>query len=61
MELLGVFYDLKSQLLENEEHIIEDIEGRTIEEKTTFVINWFIHNEIPDKPKSSTYFDSKGR
>ena len=51
MELLGVFYDLKSQLLENEEHIIKDIEGRIIEEKTSNAINWFIHNEIPDKSK----------
>ena len=59
MELLGVFYNLKSQLLENEEHIIKDIEGRTIEEKTTNVINWFMHNKMPDKPKSPTSFDSK--
>ena len=59
MELLGEFYNLKLQYLENEEHIIKDIEGRTIEEKTTNVINWFIHNEIPDKPRSPTSFDSK--
>ena len=58
MELLGEFYDLKSQLLENEEHIIKDIEGRTTEEKTTNVITWFMHNEM-DKPKSPTSFDSK--
>ena len=35
MQLLGEFYDLKSKLLESEENIIKDIEGRTIEEKTT--------------------------
>ena len=59
MQLLGQFYDLKSKLLESEENIIKNIEGRTIEEKTTNVINWFMHNEVSDKPKSSTSFDSK--
>jgi len=59
MELLGEFHDLKSQLLENEELIIKGIKGRTIEEKTMNLISWFMHNEMPDKPKSPTSFDSK--
>ena len=59
MQLLGEFYDLKSNFLESEENIIKDIEGRTIEEKTTNVINWFMHNDVSDKPKTSTPFDSK--
>ena len=33
MQLLGEFYDLKSKLLESEENIINDIQGKTIEEK----------------------------
>ena len=33
MQLLGEFYDLKSKLLESEERIINDIQGKTIEEK----------------------------
>ena len=45
MQLLGEFYDLKSKLLESEENI-ENIEGRTIEEKTTNVINWFMFNDV---------------
>ena len=57
MELLGEFHDLKSQLLENEELIIKGIKGRTIEEKTMNLISWFMHNEMPDKPKSTISFD----
>ena len=59
MQLLGEFYDLKSKLLESEENIIKDIEGRTIEEKTTNVINWFMFNDVSNEPKTSTLFDSK--
>ena len=59
MKLLGEFYDLKSKLLESEENIIKDIEGRTIEEKTTNIINWFIFNDVSNEPKTSILFDSR--
>ena len=50
MKLLGEFYDLKSKLLESEEKIVNNMKGKTIEEKTYNIIKWFIHNEILDKP-----------
>ena len=57
MELLGEFHDLKSQFLENEELISKGVKGRTIEEKTMNLISWFMHYEMPDKPKSTISFD----
>ena len=59
VQLLGEFYDLKSKLLQREENIINNIEGRTVEEKTTNLIKWFMHNDVSDKLKSATAFDSK--
>ena len=59
LQLLGEFYDLKSKLWESEENIINDTKGRTIEEKTTNVINWFMFNDVSNEPKTSTLFDSK--
>ena len=53
MQLLGEFHDLKSKLLENEEEVVNEIEGRTIEGKTTNIIKWFMHNDVSDKPKHS--------
>ena len=56
---IAEFQELKSQLLENEERIIKDIEGNTIEERTMNLITWFMHNDISDiseKPKSTTSF-----
>ena len=53
MKLLSEFYDLKSKLLENEEQIIKDMQGNSIEEKTVNIIDWFIHNEVKEKPKSN--------
>ena len=61
MKLLSEFYDLKSKLLENEEQIVKDMQGNSIEEKTVNIIDWFIHNEVKEKPKSnpSSTFKSK--
>ena len=39
MKLLAEFYDLKSNLLESEEKIVNDMKGKTIEEKTYNIIN----------------------
>ena len=61
MQLQGEFYDFKSKLLESKENIINDIEGKTIEEKNSNIIKWFMHNEVSDKPKSATSLDSKVR
>ena len=52
MKLLSEFYHLKSKLLENEEKIINDIQGNSIEEKASNIINWFMHNEVKEKPKN---------
>ena len=46
--------------MENEERIIKDIEGKTIEERTMNLITWFMHNDISDisdKPKSTISFE----
>jgi hypothetical protein len=59
MKPLSEFYDLKSKLLENEEKIINNIQGNSIEEKASNTINWFIHNEVKDKPKSNHSSTSK--
>ena len=59
MKLLSEFYDLKSKLLESEEKIINDIQGNSIEEKTSNIINWFMHNEVTNKPKSNPSSTSK--
>ena len=45
--------------MESKENIIKDIDGRTIEEKTTNVIKWCMHNDVSYKQKSTTSFDSK--
>ena len=54
MKLLSEFYDLKSKLLENEAQIIKDMQGNTIEEKTSNIINWFMHNKMKKKPKKQS-------
>ena len=59
MSLQGEFYDLKSNLLESEEKIVNDMKGKTIEEKTSNIIKWFIHNKIPDKPITTPSCRSK--
>ena len=46
VQLLREFFDLKSKLLENEEDEVNEIVGRTIEEKTTNIIEWFMHNDV---------------
>jgi len=61
MKLLSEFYDLKSKLLENEEQIVKDIQGNSIEEKTVNIIDWFIHNEVKEKPKSNPSSTSKSK
>ena len=59
MKLLREFYDLKSELLENKENNITDIEGESIEEKTINIINWFMFNDISNEQKNSILFDSR--
>ena len=59
MKLLQEFYELKSNLLGNEENIIKSIEGSTIEEKTTNIINWFMFNGVANEPKISSLFESR--
>ena len=48
MQLLG------AKLLQNEQDIVNEIERKTIEERTTNAIKWFMHNDTSDKPKHST-------
>ena len=59
MKLLGEFYDLKSNLLESEEKIVNNMKGNTIEAKTCNIIKRFIHKEIPDKPITTPSRSSK--
>ena len=48
-----------SKLLVNKEDIVNEIEGPTIEEKTSNIIKWFMHDDASDKPKCSTSPKSK--
>jgi hypothetical protein len=59
MKLLSEFYDLKSKLLEKEEQIVKDMHGNSIEEKTLNIIDWFIQEEVKEKPKSNPSSASK--
>ena len=59
MKLLQEFYELKFNLLKNEDDILKNIEGNTIEETTTNLINWFIFNDVVDCSNISTLFESR--
>ena len=59
MKLLEEFYELKSNLLAKEESIIKGIEGETIEEKTTNILNWFMFNDTSNETTSSSLFESE--
>jgi len=59
MKLLSEFYDLKSKLLEKEEQIVKDMHGNSIEEKTLNIVDWFIQEEVKEKPKSNPSSASK--
>ena len=59
MKLLSEFYDLKSKLLENEDQIVEQMQGNSIEEKTSNIINWFMHGEVKQKPINNPSSKSK--
>ena len=61
LKLLSEFYYLKSKLLENEEQIVKDMQGNSIEEKTVNIINWFMHNVVKEKPKSNSPASSKSK
>ena len=58
MKLLQEFYELKSNLLGNEDDILKNIEGSTIEETTTNIINWFMFNDATNDPKASSLCES---
>ena len=49
---------MKFNLLKNEDDILKNIEGNTIEETTTNLINWFIFNDVADCSNISTLFES---
>ena len=42
---------MKSKLFESKENIVNDIQGKTIEEKPASIIKWFMHNTVADKPR----------
>jgi len=50
---------LKSKLLESKENIVNDIQGKTIEEKPSSIIKWFMHNTVADKPRYKPSCKSK--
>ena len=47
--------------MEKEEQIVQDMQGNSIEEKTSNIINWFMHNEVKEKPKSNPSSSSKAK
>jgi len=59
MKLFSEFYDLKSKLLENEDQIMEQMQGNSFEEKTSSVIDWFIHGKVREKPMTTPSSKSK--
>ena len=59
MNLLQEFYELKSNLLGNEDDILKNIEGSTIEETPTNIMNWFMFNDVANDPKASSLFESR--
>ena len=59
MKLLQEFYELKFNLLGNEDDILKNIEGSTIEETKTNIINWFMFNDVGNNPKASSLFESR--
>ena len=59
MKLLQEFYELKSNLLGNEDDILKNIEGSTIEETTTNIINWFMFNDVANDPNASSLSESR--
>ena len=59
MKLLQEFYELKFNLLKNEDDILKNIEGNTIEETTTNIINWFMFNDVANDPKASCLLESR--
>ena len=58
MKLLQEFFELKFNLLKNEDNILKNIEGNTIEETTTNIINWFMFNDVADDSNISSLFES---
>ena len=57
IQMLGEFYDSKSNMLENEENIIGNIQGNTTEERPFKIVKWFIHNEASTSPIRLTSFN----
>ena len=49
---------MKFNLLKNEDDILKNIEGNTIEETTTNIINWFVFNDVADDSNISSLFES---
>ena len=46
MRTLGEYHELKSDMLNNEEYIIANIEEKNPEKKERKIIKWFMFNEI---------------
>ena len=61
MKLLSEFYDLKSKLLENEDQIMEQMQGNSFKEKTSNIIDWFMHGEVKEQPIHNSSSKSKGK
>ena len=57
MQTLGEFYDLKSNMLEKEENIISNTDGKSTEERTFKIVKWFVHNEASISPIRLTSFN----
>ena len=50
MQTLGEFYEFKSNMLENEENIVGNINEDNPDKKTSKIIRWFMFNEVSPSP-----------
>ena len=56
IETLGEFHELKSNMLENEEYIISNIQEDDPEKKKIKIIRWFMINEVSTDPLHPSNF-----
>ena len=61
MQTLGEYHELKSNMLDNEEYIIGNIEEDNPEKKTNKIIKWFMFNEVSTSPFHPSNFFPKNQ
>ena len=56
MQTLGEVHELKSNMLEKEESIIDGNKGNASEKKMFKILEWFMHHEVSTSPIQSISF-----